>query len=341
MAWGAGKNSRAVGKLISEKETVMSGIPQTKLGTTGISIPRFFLGTGVFGGVAMATGPGIGLNEEQSGALIDRSLELGVTVLDSADIYCGGASERIIGAWHARHPDADVIITTKTGFTKDGPNLKADRLRSQIDKSRKILGRIDLFLPHTVDPNTPWSESLPVLSDAVDQGLIKAYGLSNVTEQDLSSALETADSLGIRRPQLIQNRYSLIARDDDEGLLPLVRAESISYTPYSPLAAGLLAGRYLNGEEAEHGSRLSTQVPTMGAIEDKALLNKVRRFNNAAQQNGLAPAALALAWLLNRPGVTAPIIGVTKPHHWDPVIASVKVPWTGSLAEAVEEAFAD
>jgi aryl-alcohol dehydrogenase-like predicted oxidoreductase len=319
----------------------MSEIPQTKLGTTEISVSRFILGTGVFGGVAMETGPGIGLDEEQSGALIDRALELGVTALDSADIYCGGASERIIGAWQARHPDSDVVITTKTGFTKDGPNLKPDRLRSQIEKSRQILGRIDLFLPHTVDPSTPWSESLPVLSEAVDQGLIRAYGLSNITEQDLSSALETADRLGIRRPQLIQNRYSLIARDDDEGVLPLVRAESISYTPYSPLAAGLLAGRYLNGEEAEQGSRLSTQVPTKGALEDQALVDKVRRFNNAAQQNGLTPAALALAWLLNRPGVTAPIIGVSKPHQWDAITASVKVPWTSSVADAVEEAFAD
>ena len=319
----------------------MSEIPQTQLGSTGISISRFILGTGNFGGSATVTGPGIGLDEEQSGALIDRSLELGVSVLDSADIYCGGASERMIGAWHARHPDAAVVITTKTGFTKDGPNLKPDRLRFQIDKSRKILGRIDLFLPHTVDPNTPWSESLPVLSDAVDQGLIRAYGLSNVTEQDLSSALEAADSLGIRRPQLIQNRYSLIARGDDEGVLPVARAESISYTPYSPLAAGLLAGRYLHGEEAEHGSRLSTQAPTMGAMEDQALVDKVGRFNNAAQQNGLAPAVLALAWLLSRPGVTAPVVGVSKPHHWDAITASVNVPWTRSLAEAVEEAFAD
>jgi aryl-alcohol dehydrogenase-like predicted oxidoreductase len=319
----------------------MSGIPRTTLGTTEIAISRFILGTGNFGGVAMVTGPGIGLDEEQSGALVDRALELGITVLDSADIYCGGASERIIGAWHARHPDSDVVITTKTGFTQDGPNLKPDRLRSQIDKSRKILGRIDLFLPHTVDPSTPWSESLPVLSDAVDRGLIRAYGLSNVTERDLSSALGTADSLGIRRPQLIQNRYSLIARDDDEGVLPLVRAESISYTPYSPLAAGLLAGRYLNGEGAEQGSRLSTQAPTKGALEDRALVDKVRRFNHAAQRNGLAPAAVALAWLLNRPGVTAPIVGVSKPHHWDAMTASVDVTWTRGLAEAVEEAFAD
>lgn len=318
----------------------MSEIPQTKLGTTGISVSRFILGAGNFGGVAMVTGPGVGLDVEGSGALIDRALELGITVVDTADVYCGGESERMVGAWHERHPDSDLAITTKTGVTKDGPNLKPERLRSQLDKSRKVLGRIDLFLAHAVDRDTPWSESLPVLSDAVDQGLIRAYGLSNVTEEDLSSALETADSLGIRRPQLIQNRYSLIARGDDAGVLPIVRGESISYTPYSPLAAGLLAGRYLNGEEAERGSRLSTQVPTKGAMEDQALVDKVHRFNNAAEQNGLAPAVLALAWLFNRPGVTAPIVGVSKPHHWDPILASVKVPWTHILADAVEEAFA-
>ena len=319
----------------------MSGIPRTKLGTTGISISRFILGAGVFGGVAMVTGPGVGLDEKESGAVIDHALELGITAVDTADVYSGGESERIVGAWHSRHPDTDLLIETKTGMTKDGPNLKPERLRSQLEKALKTLGRVDLFLPHGVDRGTPWSDSLPVLSDAVDQGLIRAYGLSNVTEQDLASALETADSLGIRRPQLIQNRYSLIARGDDEGVLPIARAESISYTPYSPLAAGLLAARYLNGEEAEHGSRLSTQAPTKGAMEDPALLDKVRRFNDAAQRSGLAPAVLALAWLLNRPGVTAPIIGVSKPHHWDAVTASVNLRWTRSLAEAVEAAFAD
>jgi aryl-alcohol dehydrogenase-like predicted oxidoreductase len=332
--------SGQVRTVTSEEEQAMSEIPQTQLGTTGIPVSRFILGAGNFGGVAMVTGPGIGLDEEQSGALIDHALGLGITVVDSADIYCQGESERIVGAWHERHPDSNLVITTKTGFTKDGPNLKPERLRSQIERSRKILGRIDLFLAHTVDPDTPWSDSLPVLSDAVDQGLIRAYGLSNVTERNLSSALETADRLGIRRPQLIQNRYSLIARGDDEGVLPLVRAEAISYTPYSPLAAGLLAGRYLNGEGAEQGIRLSTQVPTKDAMEDQALVEKIRRFNDAAKQNGLAPAALALAWLLSRPGVTAPIVGVSKPHHWDPITASVRVAWTHRLEETAEEAFA-
>ena len=191
-----------------------------------------------------------------------------------------------------------------------------------------------------MDPNTDWSESLPVFSDAIDRGVILGYGLSNVSEQDLSGALETADRLRLRRPSVIQNRYSLIARQDDDGVLPLARGESLAYTPYSPLAAGLLAGRYSKDPEAQHGSRLSTQRPTLEAIEDPQTLRKIRRFDAVAEQHDVAPAALALGWLLNRSGVTAPIVGVSKPAHWDAIVASTELAWTDELAEAVEEAFA-
>jgi aryl-alcohol dehydrogenase-like predicted oxidoreductase len=319
----------------------MTAIPRIQLGRSDILVSRFILGAGGIGGVATVTGPGIGLDEEQGGALVDHALEVGINVIDTADVYAGGASERILGGWRARHLEADLLIETKAGMTPNGPDLSPGYLRGKLDRARKILGRVDLFLPHAVDPDTPWSESLPVLSEAVDQGLIRAYGLSNVTEADLAGALETADRLGLRRPQLIQNRYSLIARDDDAGVLPLARAESIGYTPYSPLAAGLLAGRYSDGEQPGHGSRLSTQAPTLKALTGRDVQEKVRRFNQVAQRSGLAPAALALAWLLNQPGVTAPIVGPSKPSHWDAITASLTVPWTSNLDQAVQEAFAD
>jgi aryl-alcohol dehydrogenase-like predicted oxidoreductase len=239
-------------------------------------------------------------------AIVEKAIELGINVVDTADVYTGGESERILGRWVANHNDAPVLIETKTGVTADGPNLAPDRLRRQLEKSREVLGRVDLFLAHAVDPNTDWSESLPVFSDAIDRGVILGYGLSNVSEQDLTSALETADRLRLRRPSVIQNRYSLIARQDDAGVLPLTRGESLAYTPYSPLAAGLLAGRYSRDPEAQHGSRLSTQRPTLEAIEDPQTLGKIRRFDSVAEQHDVAPAALALGWLLNRPGVSAP-----------------------------------
>jgi 1-deoxyxylulose-5-phosphate synthase len=244
----------------------MTKIASIELGTTGIGISRFILGAGVMGGVATVTGPGIGLDDDGSFAVVEKAIELGINVVDTADIYTGGESERILGRWVANHDQAPILIQTKTGVTADGPNLAPDRLRRQLEKSRETLGRVDLFLAHAVDPNTDWSESLPVFSDAVDRGVILAYGLSNVSEQDLTSALETADRMSLRRPSVIQNRYSLIARQDDDGVLPLARAEALAYTPYSPLAAGLLAGRYSKDPEAQHGSRLSTQGPTLEAI---------------------------------------------------------------------------
>jgi aryl-alcohol dehydrogenase-like predicted oxidoreductase len=318
----------------------MTALPRAELGTTGISISRFILGGGGIGGVAGVTGPGIGLNDADGGALVEHALEIGINVVDTADVYAAGASERILGRWLAQHPGAELLIETKTGITPDGPDLSPERLRSKLAAARQTLGRVDLFLPHAVDPDTEWSASLPVLSEAIDQGHIRAYGLSNVTERDLADALQTADRLGVRRPALVQNRFSLIARDDAAGVLPLARAESIAYTPFSPLAAGLLAGRYVNGEEPGRGSRLGTQAPTLEALNDQATTERVRRFNAVAQRHDLAPAALALAWLLNQPGVTAPIAGPSKPAHWDAITASVCVAWTDELSDAVEEAFA-
>jgi len=318
----------------------MTKIESTQLGTTGISISRFILGAGVMGGVATLTGPGIGLDDDGSFAIVEKALELGINVVDTADVYTGGESERILGRWVADHDQAPILIQTKTGVTADGPNLAPDRVRRQLEKSRTTLGRVDLFLAHAVDPNTDWSESLPVFSEAIDREAILAYGLSNVSEQDLTGALETADRMSLRRPSVIQNRYSLIARQDDGGVLELARSESLAYTPYSPLAAGLLAGRYSNDPEARHGSRLSTQRPTLEAIEDPQTLEKVRRFDAVAEQHEVTPAVLALGWLLNRPGVTAPIVGVSKPAHWDAIVASAELAWTDELADAVEEAFA-
>lgn len=195
----------------------------------------FLLGTGGIGGIAAATGPGIGLSQEEGHQLIDRALaKEGFKVLDTADMYGAGASERIVGTWNAAHPDADVLIQTKTGVTAEGPNLAPDRVRRQLAHSVAVLGRVDLYIAHQVDPNTPWAESLPVFSHAVESGVIRAYGLSNVDGAALSSALETADRLQLVRPELIQNQYSLLARGDDQDVLPIVRSEGLAYTPFSP-----------------------------------------------------------------------------------------------------------
>jgi 1-deoxyxylulose-5-phosphate synthase len=300
---------------------------------------RFLLGTGGIGGIAVSTGPGIGLSDEQGFELIDRAVGHGFTVLDTADVYTGGNSERVVGLWSREHQDAAVLIQTKTGVTAAGPNLSPERVRRQLEHSIAVLGRVDLFIAHRVDPNTPWEKSLPVFADAVERGEIKAYGLSNVDEAALAAALETADRLALPRPELIQNQYSLLARGDDATVLPIVQSENLAYTPFSPLANGLLAGRYSNGERPVSGDRASTASAASQFFDDVDAMARVREFDQLAAANGVTPAGLALAWLVNHPVVTAPIVAPSKEPQWAAIYEAERLRWSDELAAALDALF--
>lgn len=301
----------------------------------------FMLGTGGIGGIAAATGPGLGLSADEGIELISRAVAEGFAALDTADIYTGGNSEAVVGRWVRENPDAAMLIQSKTGYTANGPDLSPDRIRRQLQASREKLGRLDLFITHAVDPATPWDQSLPVLSDAVEKGWIRAYGLSNVDDAHLTAALETADRLGIARPELIQNSYSLVERADDATVLPIVRAEGLAYTPYSPLANGLLAQRYSAGERPAAGSRASVASPVEQYLSDDALLDRVRRFDELARAHGISSAGLALAWLLNRDGVTSPIVAPSKETHWTGIREARDLAWTPLLADKIADVFSD
>src|SRR5882762_2169550 len=224
----AGSAADTTDKLEDQQMTWIAASQQERREQIG----RFLLGAGGIGGIAGATGPGLGLSDSEglalidrtvdesqalavgqgqcradSGglALIDRAVEEGFKVLDTADMYTGGNSERVVGTWNRTHPDAGIFIQTKTGITPDGPDLSPDRVARQLEHSIAVLGRVDLYVAHQVDPNTPWAESLPVFSRAVENGTIRAYGLSNVDGEALASALKTADRLGLVRPELVQN----------------------------------------------------------------------------------------------------------------------------------------
>jgi aryl-alcohol dehydrogenase-like predicted oxidoreductase len=300
---------------------------------------RFLLGTGNVGGLAATTGPGIGLSDDEGLDLIDRALVEGAKIIDTSDIYASGNSERVVGIWRQAHPNADALIQTKTGVTADGPNLAPERVRQQLQRSTDVLGRVDLYLAHTVDPNTSWSDSLPVFSAAVESGQIRAYGLSNVDETALSSALETADRLGLARPELVQNAYSLVVREDDHSVLPLVDAEGLAYTPYSPLANGILAGRYSKGEEVAKGTRASTSPRAPALLANPEVMSHVREFDQLAAEWNISPAGLALAWVTHHPLVTAPIIGISTDSQWQGVREALQIDWTAELGERINEIF--
>ncbi|GAA4170651.1 aldo/keto reductase [Gryllotalpicola koreensis] len=300
---------------------------------------RFLLGTGGVGGIAGATGPGIGLPESDGLALIDRAVAEGVKILDSADIYAGGESERIVGVWNRAHAGSEVLIQTKTGIAPNGPDLSPERVARQLQHSLDVIGRVDLYLAHRVDQATPWEQSLPVFSDAVERGTIRAYGLSNVDGPSLAAALETADRLGLARPEVVQNQYSLLAREDDAEVLPIARSEGLAYTPFSPLANGLLAGRYSNGERPRPGDRASVASAAAPFLDDADAMRKVRAFDELAAAHGVSQAGLAMAWLFNHPVVTAPIVGPSKEHHWAGIHEGLSFAWTPAVASDLAAIF--
>lgn len=252
---------------------------------------RFLLGTGNIGGLAATTGAGIGLSDDEGLSLIDRALTEGAKIIDTADIYTGGNSERVVGTWSQAHPKSDALIQTKTGVTADGPNLAPERVRQQ--------------LKHSIT----------------------------------SSALETADRLGLVRPELVQNAYSLIVRDDDRSVLPLVEAEGLAYTPYSPLANGILAGRYSRGEQPARGTRASTSPRAPGLLANPTVIGQVRKFDELAAERKVSPAGLALAWVTHQPLLTAPIIGISNAAQWQGVHEALQIDWTAELAERINEIF--
>ncbi|OZC74027.1 aldo/keto reductase [Rhodococcus sp. 06-462-5] len=295
------------------------------------------LGTGNFGGIAGTVAPGVGLDAARATTIMDHAVEVGITVFDTADIYAQGASERIVGEWVRAHPDADVLIQTKAGNTATGPNLSPEHVVGRLQRSIDTLGRVDLFLSHRVDPDTPWKDSLPVFSRAVEDGTIRAYGVSNVTATDLTEVLHTADKLSLVRPALVQNEYSWLTRRDDPELLPIVEAEGLLYTPYSPLANGLLAGRYSNGERPGHGDRASIASGTAHLLDDPRAQFRLRAFDDVAAQYGLEPASLALAWVMHQPQIAAPIISVSRDEQWSAAWAANQFVWTPEVDLALNQ----
>lgn len=296
------------------------------LGNTGIQVTEFFYGAGSIGGIGTSTATRkAGLTPEQGIERLDEAVELGINVIDTADAYGGGESERTVGRWVAKGPPPGTLISTKVGLISnpDGSravSLAKEHVERQLAQSIERLGHVDFYLAHAPDANTSPEESLGTFSTAQDEGKIRAFGVSNVTAEILEQLLAVADREGLHRPGWVQNRMNLLARDDERDLLPLVIAEGLGYTPFSPLAGGVLSDRYLDGAEAEPGSRIAVA----GDLYYKGFhtpenLERVAALSDVANERGVSVSALALAWLRDHPAVTAPIVSPSKPAQWEAV----------------------
>jgi 1-deoxyxylulose-5-phosphate synthase len=296
------------------------------LGRTGIAVSEFIFGAGAIGGIGSSPATRAhGLSPEEGLARLDEARDLGITVIDTADAYGGGESERTVGRWLAERQVTGTLIATKVGnaIRPDGSvgvDLSAAHIARQLTQSIDRLGRVDLYLSHAPDPGTPVEQTAAAFTRARADGKIRAYGVCNVSAAQLEEILAATDRAGLDRPGWVQNQLSLLARDDERDLLPLLAGEGLGYTPFSPLAGGVLSGRYLDGRAPAPGSRIEVAGDRYyPGMYTEASLARVARLRDVARRHHVSVSGAALAWLRAHPLVTAPIVSPSKPAQWQAV----------------------
>ncbi|WP_327092339.1 aldo/keto reductase [Nonomuraea sp. NBC_01738] len=299
------------------------------LGSSGLQVSRICLGMMTYGNPASWEWL---LREEEAEPIVRRAVEAGVTFFDTADMYSDGVSEevtgRLLGKLFARRDD--YVLATKVFFpTGQGPNdrgLSRKHVLAAIDASLARLGTdyVDLYQIHRWDPGTPIEETMQALHDVVRAGKARYIGASSMYAWQFAKAQHVAPTRFVS----MQNHYNLAYREEEREMLPLCLDQGVGVIPWSPLARGLLSGsrhRDSRPRTVRSGSDLLAQD-----MYEEADFDVVDALRAVADERGLPPAQLALAWLLGRPGVTAPIIGASKVRHLDDAIAAVEV----SLSEA-------
>ncbi len=298
------------------------------LGRSGVDVSRIILGCGNFGGIGSSPAFfGAGETEEEAHVLLDAAWEAGITTYDTADAYGGGRSESYLGNWlRSKGPDVRdrIVLTTKTfNPMSDGADsgLAPERVRRQLASSLERLGvdSVDLYLPHAMDAATPVAETIGAFEELAADGKIRAYGGSNVDAAWLEEAL------GHGRPAWVQNSHSLLERDDETGVLPIVAREGLGYTPFSPLAGGWLTGKYRRDEAPPAGSRMTLRPEPYRHLQEGRVFDALEAFEAFARERGTTPAALAIAWLLGHPLVTAVVIGPRRPDQLTPALEALEL----------------
>ncbi|VWB56402.1 aldo/keto reductase [Burkholderia lata] len=310
-----------------------------RLGASGLKVSKLCLGCMTYGNPSWR--PWVA-TEEAARPFIRTALDAGVNFFDTADIYSGGESERILGrALRDFATRDDVVIATKAFFpTGDGPNargLSRKHLLASIDASLQRLGTdyVDLYVIHRFDPDTPIEETLDALDTLVRSGKVRYLGASSMHAWQFMKMLAFQRHHGLARFVSMQSQYSLICRDDERDMLPLCMEEGIAYTPWSPLGRGLLAG---SRDAATTRAATDQQMVSWYDGRD-AVAATVDAVRQVAQVRGVAPARISLAWALNRPGITAPIVGLSKPHHLTDALAALDLRLDDRETALLEAAF--
>jgi aryl-alcohol dehydrogenase-like predicted oxidoreductase len=319
----------------------------TTLGSTGLSVSRLVLGTMTFG---------LQTDESTSRAILDTAADAGVNFLDVADVYplgggleTVGRTEEIVGRWLEGKRERFVVATKAVGKVGPAPwdqGASRKHLLDAIDASLRRLKTdyVDLYQLHSDDPKTPLDETLEALDQIVRSGKARYIGVSNFLAYRLARALGRADARRLTRFVSVQPRYNLLFREIERELLPLASEEGLGVIPYNPLAGGLLTGKHQQGSAPTPGTRF-----TLGSAAERYQdrywhereFRTVEALRRLAEQSGHSLTTIALAWVLENPVITAPIIGASRPEQLADVLKAVSLRLDPQLKSRLDELTAD
>ena len=313
------------------------------LGKAGVKVSRICLGVMTYGSKKWREWV---LEEEEGRPFIRRALELGINFFDTADMYSDGMSEEILGRAlkdFGGSRDRVVIATKVFNPMGDDPNqrgLSRKHIRHAIDDSLRRLGTdyVDLYQIHRLDYATPMEETLEALDDVVKEGKALYLGASSMFAWQFAKMLYKADEMGLTRFVSMQNHYNLVYREEEREMIPLCREEGIGVIPWSPLARGFLVG---NRRKEDFGEtvRSKTDPFAHGLYYQPADFAVVERVSEIARARGVPNAQVALAWILQQPGVTAPIVGASKMQHLEDAVAALSLKLDERELQALAEPY--
>jgi aryl-alcohol dehydrogenase-like predicted oxidoreductase len=308
----------------------MSPIEYRPLGQTGVKVSSLCMGTMTFGKEA---------DEETATAIFQRCREVGINFFDCADVYVQGRSEEILGRLIAPCRNDVVIASKVNGVTGPGVNdrgLSRRHIMLGVEQSLKRLGtdRIDLYYLHAFDPATTIDEVLRSLDDLVTQGKILYPAVSNWSAWQIAKALGVSHYSGLARFACIQPMYNLVKRQAEVEILPLALSEKLAVVSYSPLGGGLLSGKYGATTRPQNG-RLVANAMYARRYGDAVYYDVADRFTTYAEAHALHPAALAVAWVMSHPAITAPIIGARNLEQLNGSLAALDIAMTPAWRDEI------
>ena len=314
----------------------------TNLGTSGLRVSRICLGMMGFGNVSER--PWV-INEDAAEPIVRSAVEGGVTFFDTADTYSGGASEVATGRLVPKYLTRDeAVIATKVFMPvtpgENGGGLGRKHVMSAIDASLHRLGMdyVDLYQIHRWDPRTPIEETMEALHDVVRSGKARYIGASSMFSWQFAKAQCTAERHGWTKFVSMQNHYNLVYREEEREMIPLCLDQGVGCIPWSPLARGMLAGNRTR-DGGRHTTRSGTDPFADYLYEQPTDFDVVDAANEVAVARGVPTAQVALAWLLSKPGVSAPILGSTKAKHLEDALAAEELVLSGDEVNQLEKPY--